>query len=303
MWQSNFQLSSFFLSFFDFSVLRVPPLFFVPSYPVDPPPSCHILLFLRSIPSPSGYPVSSSPCKSLPKIPSILLNDFPDAFVRLEAGIVFSEEEAPGQSLYLEPRGDCMKLTVGALAPVFATEDVFGRSITLSSFQGQPVLLSFFRNAACALCNLQVHKLIQAYPSLQEAGLSILAVFESPRENVLRHVERQKVPFPLVADPEARLYDLYAVETSPEKVAAAVAEMDKTWMKDLVMEAKNIGYELMHEEGSNFNRLPAEFLIGGSGRIEAAFYSERPGFHISFQEIDKFLAHQHESSLRQPTRN
>ena len=83
-----------------------------------------------------------------------------------------------------------MRLSVGTPAPDFKAADIFGQPIDLESRAGKPILLSFLRNGACALCNLQVHKLIQHYDRLHEAGLEIIAVFESPVESVTPSLKR-----------------------------------------------------------------------------------------------------------------
>jgi peroxiredoxin len=179
-----------------------------------------------------------------------------------------------------------MKLTVGMVAPPFATADIFGNPVTLTSYAGKRLLLTFFRNGACALCNLRVHHLIERFPAYQARGLCMAAVFESPRESVLRHVSKQHAPFPIIADPGAALYDLYGVETSQEKV---LASLDHARNTGLIRAAEAIGYPLTPEEGSNFFRVPAEFLIGPDQRVELAFYAEVVGDHLAFADLDAAL--------------
>jgi peroxiredoxin len=175
------------------------------------------------------------------------------------------------------------------IAPDFDTQDVFGNRISLQSYaaSGKRLHLNFFRNAACAMCNLQVHRLIQQYPTYQQSGVEIIAVFESPEANILQYVTRQNVPFPIIADPGAKLYDLYGVETSQEKV---MAQVDMDWRNGLIQEAEAIGYPLTKEEGSNFFRLPAEFLIGQDQKIYEAYYAEVVGVHLPHEAVDSFMA-------------
>jgi thioredoxin-dependent peroxiredoxin len=179
-----------------------------------------------------------------------------------------------------------MKLTSGTPAPQFKSEDIFGTPIALKDYAGKGLLIAFFRNGACALCNLQVHRLIQKYPEYHAQGLEIIAVFESPRESVLQYVAKQDAPFPIIADPDAKLYDLYGLESSEEKVMAPV---EGEWREELIREASTMGYPLQREEGSNFFRLPADFLIGPDQNIVTAFYTDVVGQHITFDEIDAFL--------------
>jgi peroxiredoxin len=159
-----------------------------------------------------------------------------------------------------------MRIQEGTSAPMFQANDIFGDLIDLSGYAGRIVLLSFFRNAACAICNLRVHELIKRYPAYQRAGLTVVAVFESPRERMLEHVAKQDAPFPLIADPQAHLYDLYGVEISESKVAATMA-MPET--EETVKNAAAYGFPLIQEPNSNFNRMPADFLIGSDGCISS----------------------------------
>ncbi|MBV9229106.1 MAG: redoxin domain-containing protein [Chloroflexi bacterium] len=184
-----------------------------------------------------------------------------------------------------------MKLQPGMVAPHFEAEDIFGKHIDLRAYEGKLVLLSFLRNGGCALCNLRIHQLIQRYPELHARGLEILAIFESPVASIKQYVtSRQDVPFPLIADPTARLYNLYGVEVSEEKTQASAARVDTPEVQQMLQDAAAIGYELMHEEGSNFQRIPADFLIGPDRRIQVAFYSDLIGDHLSFVEIENALS-------------
>jgi thioredoxin-dependent peroxiredoxin len=179
-----------------------------------------------------------------------------------------------------------MALHPGMPAPAFQVEDLHGNPVALDDYVGKTLLLSFFRNSACALCNLRVHLLIQRYPQYQARGLEIVAVFESPRDSMLQYVGRQQAPFPLIADPQALLYRLYEVETSEEKVAVTMA-MPET--QQHIAEAAAAGFALTREPGSNFHRIPADFLIGPDLLIQRAHYAQHITDHLPFEEIERFL--------------
>ncbi|MBX7147382.1 MAG: redoxin domain-containing protein, partial [Alphaproteobacteria bacterium] len=177
-------------------------------------------------------------------------------------------------------------ITNDTLAPLFKTLDIFNNPIHLENFRGKKILLSFFRNAACALCNLQIHDLIQRYPIYKAKGLEILAVFESSQENMLKYVGRQDVPFPLIADPEGVLYKLYNVENSEIKINHSM-NLPKVQQRVSVAEEK--GFSLIPEAESNFYRMPADFLINVEGRIIIAHYAYDLVDHLSQDEIEKIL--------------
>lgn len=179
------------------------------------------------------------------------------------------------------------QLQQGMIAPDFRTVDHLGNPISLDSYRGRKLLLAFMRNSACALCNLRVHHLINRYPDWQRQGMDVVAVFESPEESMRTYVGTQNAPFPLVADPKARLYDLYGVETSEEKVRMTIADSNT---KAFTEEAAAAGYALTPEEGSNFHRIPAEFLIDESGIVRLAHYSRLITDHLALATIDSFAA-------------
>ncbi|TGK07476.1 redoxin [Leptospira semungkisensis] len=171
------------------------------------------------------------------------------------------------------------------LARDFEYMDLEGNSHRLSELKGKKILLSFLRNGACALCNLRVHSLIKSYPELK--GLSILAIFESKREDMLPYVGKQNPPFTLVSDPEAKIYSLYEIEVSQEKVQNS---MDSATVHDKIQEANAAGFSLTPQEGSNFFRIPADFLIDEDFKIHKAFYSSLVGDHIDLKEIADWSA-------------
>jgi len=179
-----------------------------------------------------------------------------------------------------------MQIQDGATAPLFQAEDMFGDPIDLRDYADKRLLLSFFRNAACAICNLRVHQLIERYADYRRRGLHVLAVFESPRENLAQYVGRQDAPFPIIADPDGRLYDLYGVEVSESKVAHTM-QMPET--QQVVQTAAAAGFVLTPESGSNFNRMPADFLIEPGLRVRHAHYADYVMDHLPFEEIEQIL--------------
>jgi peroxiredoxin Q/BCP len=179
-----------------------------------------------------------------------------------------------------------MHIQAGMPAPAFHAVDLFGTCVELAAHRGTPLLLAFFRNAACALCNLRVHHLIERYAGLHSAGLEIVAIFESPAESLRQYVGKQAAPFSIIADPEARLYTLYGVESSEAKVAATMA-MAAT--QQVIDTAAAQGFQLTDQAGSNFLRMPADFFIGADGVVLDAHYAEYVWDHMPFARIEELL--------------
>jgi peroxiredoxin Q/BCP len=176
-----------------------------------------------------------------------------------------------------------MQLQTGAAAPLFETVDANGDTVRLEDYRGGNLLLAFFRNAACALCNLRVRDLMQQAPEWERQGLRVLTVFESPQASIAVHVGQQQPPFPIVADPDAVLYELYGVENSAAKVAATVAAGGTAAR---IAAAAEAGFALTREESANFDRMPAEFLIGPDLTVLHAHYASLITDHLATGEIE-----------------
>ncbi|KQB44297.1 Alkyl hydroperoxide reductase/ thiol specific antioxidant/ mal allergen [Flavobacterium daejeonense] len=105
-----------------------------------------------------------------------------------------------------------MKLVSGQKAPSFVTKDIFGNTIDLNQIPSEKILLSFFRYAECAMCNLQIAKMMKHKELFAQKGIQLIAVFESPVDSLKSGIaNRHQFDFPIIADTNRELYDLYKV--------------------------------------------------------------------------------------------
>ena len=176
----------------------------------------------------------------------------------------------------------CKRLGNGDLAPAFAILNLDGREVSLGNYCERKLLLAFFRYGACPLCNLRMTFLIDAFPRWQEQGLDVVAVFESPAERLLETVASQATPFPVIPDPERKLYRLYGVVPSWWGYVVGVFRFRA------FRDAFKLGFHPGKGEGA-ITQLPAEFLIGPDLRIERAYYGKDIGDHLPLEEIDAWL--------------
>jgi len=175
-----------------------------------------------------------------------------------------------------------MKMSSGSKAIDFSVTDVLGNTISLNAYQGKRVLLSFYRYASCPLCNLRVHQLTQANEQLKNLNIELIAVFQSPIERIKEYVGTQNVPFPIVADPEEKLYKLYGVKTSLWKTFKGMMKLNK------LKEARQQGFKVGKSDGP-ISRVPADFLLNEDLNVEIAYYGKDIGDHLPIQEIlDQF---------------
>lgn len=152
-----------------------------------------------------------------------------------------------------------------------------GSTLTLKDLKGKKVWISFFRYASCPLCNLRIHELIKEHSKLKEQGIELLAVFQSSKESVDQYVAKQDVPFPIICDPEQKLYDLYNIQESFTGLISI-----KVMFRMIAAMLK--GFFIGKVEGS-FTRLPAEYLIDESQMIKHIYYGKTITDHIPLEKV------------------
>jgi len=106
---------------------------------------------------------------------------------------------------------------VGNIAPDFKIKDINGRSVSISSFKGHPVLLNIWATW-CPYCREERPELNYLYNKYNSKGLVIIAVsIDRDKEKVKRYLEDIRANYIVLIDEEnivSRLYGVYALPTS-----------------------------------------------------------------------------------------
>jgi peroxiredoxin len=157
-----------------------------------------------------------------------------------------------------------------------------GRLFDLDSLRGKPYLLSFNRFAGCPLCNLRMHELVSRYPELG-GEFQVVAVFDSPLENLRQHTAHHRAPFPILADPLRETFYWYGVEHSLLGVLKGLLTRMHTLLYAVLLK----GYLPFTIQGS-ITSMPADFLVDRQGVIRIAHYGKDEGDHLSFSAIRRF---------------
>ena len=180
-----------------------------------------------------------------------------------------------------------MKLKQGQKTPNFEMSDIHGTKINLHNLSNQKVLLTFFRYAECALCNLRISEIKKESERLKELDIKLIAVFQSSKESLIKAIyDRHSFNFTIISDPELKLYNLYGVNSSWIKLIKTT-----TWkgIKSM-MKASSKGYKLGGKVQGKFNQIPADFLLNRNNNIEIAHYGDNLIDHISIDRILKTTA-------------
>jgi peroxiredoxin Q/BCP len=102
-----------------------------------------------------------------------------------------------------------MSLEVGNPAPSFEAKDQNGNIIKLSDFKGRKVVLYFYPKDATPGCTTQACNLRDNYETLQKAGFIVLGVSSDSEKSHLKFIEKQNLPFPLIADVDLKVHEAY----------------------------------------------------------------------------------------------
>ena len=173
-----------------------------------------------------------------------------------------------------------MRLKDGDEAKDFSLKDLSGKLISLSNFKDKKLMLSFYRYASCPLCNLRVQQLIQIHDEFKSKELFFIAFFQSPKESIAKYVGKQDAPFPIISDPERKIYKLYGVENSwigYIRGGVSLSMLRALWN----------GFMIGKMEGKK-NLLPADFLIDNL-KVKKAYYGKTISDHLPVDEIKGFL--------------
>jgi thioredoxin-dependent peroxiredoxin len=188
-----------------------------------------------------------------------------------------------------------MRLQQGDQARPFSAFDLQGHEIELNSSLKKPLLLSFFRTAACPLCSLRLWYYATKANEWRTHGLRVVAIFESTPDVTADYCKGINAPFPLVPDPEGKLFRLYDVTQSAFGAGLGL------W-RDLVSipQLRQRHLSIIPFVGKGMFRMPADFLIAPDFTVTDAHYGRDAGDHIALEKIDQFSRTLHTTVPRTP---
>ncbi len=102
-----------------------------------------------------------------------------------------------------------MSLEVGNVAPDFESIDQNGNPIKLSDFKGKKVVLYFYPKDNTPGCTAEACNLRDNYEALQKAGFVILGVSSDSAKSHQKFIEKQELPFSLIADEDKSVHEAY----------------------------------------------------------------------------------------------
>jgi len=102
-------------------------------------------------------------------------------------------------------------LEIGTKAPDFTLPDQDGNMVTLSSLQGQKVVLYFYPKDNTAGCTKQACNFGELFPQFREKGAVVVGVSKDSVASHKKFQEKYNLPFTLVSDTELTAIKAYDV--------------------------------------------------------------------------------------------
>ncbi len=102
-----------------------------------------------------------------------------------------------------------MTLKVGDKAPDFTVNDHDGNPVKLSSLRGKKVVLYFYPKDMTPGCTAEACNLRDHYHSMVSQGYEILGISTDNERTHRKFIEKERLPFRLLADTEKTIHDAY----------------------------------------------------------------------------------------------
>ncbi len=104
-----------------------------------------------------------------------------------------------------------MALKQGDKAPEVLGVDQWGKELKLSDFSGRKLVLYFYPKDNTPGCTAEACSLRDHYAELQSAGYAVVGVSKDSEVSHRKFIEKQELPFPLIADTNITLNEAFGV--------------------------------------------------------------------------------------------
>ena len=102
-------------------------------------------------------------------------------------------------------------MNIGDIAPDYLGVNEKGEEIRLSTYRGKKVALYFYPKDNTSGCTAQACNLRDNYTELRKAGYEVIGVSVDNEKSHQKFIEKNQLPFTLVADTDKRLVQQFGV--------------------------------------------------------------------------------------------
>ncbi|MBK5721718.1 thioredoxin-dependent thiol peroxidase [Dysgonomonas sp. Marseille-P4677] len=104
-----------------------------------------------------------------------------------------------------------MALKIGDKIPDILGKNQNGEEIKASDYSGNKLVIYFYPKDSTPGCTAEACSFRDNYSQLNKAGYKILGVSVDDEKSHKRFIEKQQLPFPLIADTDKRLVEAFGV--------------------------------------------------------------------------------------------
>jgi peroxiredoxin Q/BCP len=102
-----------------------------------------------------------------------------------------------------------MKLNPGDKIPDITVNDQNGNPVNLRDVKGKKIVLYFYPKDQTPGCTAQACNLRDNYKLLLKQGYSVYGISTDSEKSHQKFIEKEKLPFPLLSDPDKKMHDAY----------------------------------------------------------------------------------------------
>ncbi|MCA9999179.1 MAG: thioredoxin-dependent thiol peroxidase [Anaerolineales bacterium] len=101
-------------------------------------------------------------------------------------------------------------LQIGEMAPEFALVSDENKTVALSDFRGQRVILFFYPKAGTSGCTTQACGFRDNFPQIEAAGATVVGIIPDTPQQLPKWKAAEKLPYSLLSDPDNAVATTYS---------------------------------------------------------------------------------------------
>jgi len=174
-----------------------------------------------------------------------------------------------------------MRLKPGDKIEELSLMSIDGKEFNIKDIKDKKIFITFYRFASCPFCNLRINEIVKRYNEFGD-DFEMVAVFDSPLDNLIKQTKKHRAPFWILADEKFFYYKKFSVEQSFIKfLIGTIVRFHRLMLASLK------GYIPFTFKGS-VSTIPVDILIDKNGVISEVYYGNNTSDHLSFDRIKSF---------------
>ena len=174
-----------------------------------------------------------------------------------------------------------MRLKPGDKIEELSLMSIDGKEFNIKDIKDKKIFITFYRFASCPFCNLRINEIVKRYNEFGD-DFEMVAVFDSPLDNLIKQTKHHNAPFWILADEKYHYFEKFSVEKSFLKfLKGTIVRFHKLIIASLK------GYVPLTFKGS-VSTIPVDILIDENGKIDTIYYGRDTSDHLPFSKIKAF---------------